>query len=198
MAKGKYSSLSVEILPQCENIIRVVYSYEKEKNRKSSLISEDFEPQNNIGGKKYIFEDNCISFLNRHGEIILKETARSLTEKMVYRYIIDGEPVIKRKQTANGIVEYIENAHEEPAGTSYEGKLVFSISGDEALYGLGQHEDGIYNYHQKTEYLYQNNMKIAIPFILSSRNYGIMMMNLIHICRCRRRLRCRTRWSPYH
>ena len=127
MAKGKYSSLSVEILPQCENIIRVVYSYEKEKNRKSSLISEDFEPQNNIGGKKYIFEDNCISFLNRHGEIILKETARSLTEKMVYRYIIDGEPVIKRKQTANGIVEYIENAHEEPAGTSYEASLSFQF-----------------------------------------------------------------------
>jgi len=175
MAKGKYSSLSVEILPQCENIIRVVYSYEKEKNRKSSLISEDFEPQNNIGGKKYIFEDNCISFLNRHGEIILKETARSLIEKTVYRYIIDGEPVVKRKQTANGIVEYIENAREEPAGISYEGRLIFSISDDEALYGLGQHEDGIYNYHQRTEYLYQNNMKIAIPFILSSRNYGILL-----------------------
>ena len=24
------------------------------------------------------------------------------------------------------------------------------------------------------------------------------MLSLIHICRCRRRLRCRSRWSPYH
>ena len=23
-------------------------------------------------------------------------------------------------------------------------------------------------------------------------------LSLIHICRCRRRLRCRSRWSPYH
>jgi len=35
MAKGKNFLLSVEILPKSENIIRVVYSYGKEKNRKS-------------------------------------------------------------------------------------------------------------------------------------------------------------------
>jgi hypothetical protein len=35
MAKGKNFLLSVEILPKSENIIRVVYSYGKEKNRNS-------------------------------------------------------------------------------------------------------------------------------------------------------------------
>ena len=33
-----------------------------------------------------------------------------------------------------------------------------------------------------------NGMRYAVPLNLS----------LIHICRCRRRLRCRSRWSPYH
>ena len=27
---------------------------------------------------------------------------------------------------------------------------------------------------------------------------GGITLSLIHICRCRRRLRCRSRWSPYH
>ena len=31
-----------------------------------------------------------------------------------------------------------------------------------------------------------------------TRNLLIQNLSLIHICRCRRRLRCRSRWSPYH
>ena len=27
---------------------------------------------------------------------------------------------------------------------------------------------------------------------------AVQALSLIHICRCRRRLRCRSRWSPYH
>ena len=28
--------------------------------------------------------------------------------------------------------------------------------------------------------------------------FEVIQLSLIHICRCRRRLRCRSRWSPYH
>ena len=35
------------------------------------------------------------------------------------------------------------------------------------------------------------------PFLGSIRS-AAQMLSLIHICRCRRRLRCRSRWSPYH
>ena len=34
--------------------------------------------------------------------------------------------------------------------------------------------------------------------ILRYRGYSIEDLSLIHIRRCRRRLRCRSRWSPYH
>ena len=27
---------------------------------------------------------------------------------------------------------------------------------------------------------------------------GVLALSLIHICRCRRIRRCRSRWSPYH
>eukprot|EP00826_Nyctotherus_ovalis_P008682 TRINITY_DN12253_c0_g1_i10.p2 TRINITY_DN12253_c0_g1~~TRINITY_DN12253_c0_g1_i10.p2 ORF type:complete len:161 (+),score=19.92 TRINITY_DN12253_c0_g1_i10:356-838(+) len=32
----------------------------------------------------------------------------------------------------------------------------------------------------------------------SSKCYGVLGLSLIHICRCRRLLTCRSRWSPYH
>lgn len=175
MGTRKEQSLFVHVMPLCESITRVVHSFEKDSPKASFLISESFKPQSQLAPAAHISEGSCISFKNRRGEVILKEKSHSLTEKEVYRYFIDGEPIIKRKQTANGEVTYIENAREEPAGSSYEGRLVFSITENERLYGLGQHEDGVYNYNGRKEYLYQTNMKISIPFILSTRNYGILL-----------------------
>ena len=168
------SSLHVHIIPINKNITRVVYNHRKEEPGNSILISDDFKPQRDLASERYLSEDDRILFKNKQGEVILKETGRSLTEKEIFRYFIDGEPVAKYKQTANGQVAYIENARQEFAGTSYEGKLVFSITEEEGIYGLGQHEDGIYNYNGKREYLFQTNMKISIPFLLSSKNYGIL------------------------
>ena len=42
-------------------------------------------------------------------------------------------------------------------------------------------------------FLSKSLSKIAV---LIQRTY--LFLSLIHICRCRRRLRCRSRWSPYH
>jgi len=171
----KKSSLFVHIIPITENITRVVYNHSMEEPENSNLIADDFKPQGDVKSGNSLFEADCISFKNKQSEVILKETGHDLKEKKLYRYIIDGKPVVKYKQTANGQVAYIENAVQEAAGTSYEGMLIFSVTEDEGIYGLGQHEDGIYNYNGKQEYLFQANMKISVPFLLSSRNYGILI-----------------------
>ena len=173
--QNEFSSLFVNIMPFTENIIRVVYTRSKEETRNSILIAEDFKPMSNLVTDKYLSVDDCILFKNKQGEVILRETGHCLTEKDVFTYYVDGEPIIKHKHTANGEVAYIENAKHKYAGTAYEGKLVFSITEEEGIYGLGQHEAGIYNYNGKKEYLFQANMKISIPFMLSSRNYGILI-----------------------
>ena len=165
----------VHIMPMTENIIRVVYSKSQEKPGNSILIAEDFKPMDNLATDNYLSVDDSILFKNKQGEVILKEIGHCLTEKEVLEYYVDGDPVIKYKQTANGEVAYVENARHKSAGKAYEGKLVFSITEKEGIYGLGQHENGIYNYNGKKEYLFQTNMKISIPFILSSRNYGILI-----------------------
>ena len=42
-----------------------------------------------------------------------------------------------------------------------------------ALYGLGQHEEGVLNLRGHQVYLHQANRKIAIPLLVSSLGYGI-------------------------
>ncbi len=45
---------------------------------------------------------------------------------------------------------------------------------DEGLYGLGQHQADEFNYKGKSEELFQYNTKVSIPFILSTKNYGLL------------------------
>ena len=54
---------------------------------------------------------------------------------------------------------------------------VFDSPSDEAFYGLGQHQSDEFNYKGLNESLYQYNTKVSVPFIVSSRNYGILWDN---------------------
>ena len=63
-------------------------------------------------------------------------------------------------------------------GTSgYKMRQVFESPEDEAFYGLGQHQSDEFNYKGLNESLYQYNTKVAVPFIVSNRNYGILWDN---------------------
>ena len=158
------------------NIIKVAYTIKPLAPSDSILISDDFVLQSSIDAKIYHETLNGqVFFKDKQGLTLITEMSRSLKEKQMYKCIVEGDPIVKYKQTANGEVAYIENMRQEPAGIGYGGTIEFKITSDEGLYGLGQHEDGVYNYNNHREYLYQNNMKIAIPFIISSRNYGILI-----------------------
>ena len=45
---------------------------------------------------------------------------------------------------------------------------------DEAFYGLGQHQSEELNMHGLNEDLFQYNTKVSVPFVLSSKNYGLL------------------------
>ena len=50
----------------------------------------------------------------------------------------------------------------------------FSPDATEALYGLGQHQSGLFNYRGSTVELAQNNTDVAIPLLLSTKGYAIL------------------------
>jgi alpha-D-xyloside xylohydrolase len=50
----------------------------------------------------------------------------------------------------------------------------FDPDATEAIYGLGQHQGGLFNYRGSTVELAQNNTDVAIPLLLSTKGYAIL------------------------
>jgi alpha-D-xyloside xylohydrolase len=53
----------------------------------------------------------------------------------------------------------------------------FNRGTSEGFYGLGQHQQGVMDYLGKDVELAQHNMDIAVPFVVSTRNYGLLWDN---------------------
>jgi alpha-D-xyloside xylohydrolase len=56
----------------------------------------------------------------------------------------------------------------------YQVHQLFNPGTDEAFYGLGQHQNAQMNYNGEDVELAQHNMDIGVPFVMSSRNYGVL------------------------
>ncbi len=57
---------------------------------------------------------------------------------------------------------------------TYHSESFFSVYGShEALYGLGQHQAGVWNYRGESVDIVQDNSNISVPLMLSSKGYGI-------------------------
>ena len=94
-------------------------------------------------------EDGRVVFEDPSGKVITGEVAGGRELEPV---TIDGKPYYRIRQQ-------------------------FSSTPQEALYGLGQHQTGIIDYKGKDVTLAQHNMDVAVPFVVSSRDYGILWDN---------------------
>ncbi|NML67891.1 DUF5110 domain-containing protein [Hymenobacter sp. RP-2-7] len=92
----------------------------------------------------------AVTFTDRQGRVLLAEPAGGGKEFTPVQ--LDGQPF-------------------------YAVSQYFSSPPDEGLYGLGQHQNGVMNYKGQQVDLTQNNTEVAVPFLLSSRNYGILWDN---------------------
>lgn len=105
-----------------------------------------------------------------------------------FGWIISTDKLSARVEKIDGRVSFFDKEGNMLTGEdkrSFERKTVgeekgwtvrqtFSSPDDEAFYGLGQHQADEWNYKGKNEELFQYNTKISIPFIVSSRHYGIL------------------------
>jgi alpha-D-xyloside xylohydrolase len=73
----------------------------------------------------------------------------------------------------NGRVLPVADASSASADVSQD----FELSADEALYGLGQHQEGFFDLRDIPVHLLQANTNIAIPFLISTRGYGLLWNN---------------------
>jgi alpha-D-xyloside xylohydrolase len=149
-----------------DKIIRVIASPEKEPLQQESLV---VLPQQAFtaftvteqANDKIILTTNllqavvdrktgAVSFLHKNGSPILAE--RSVTGRVLQPVVLEGTALYGIKQT-------------------------FDIAADDAYYGLGQHQEDMYNYKGQQVLLFQNNTEVAVPFLVSNKNYGLLWDN---------------------
>jgi alpha-D-xyloside xylohydrolase len=53
----------------------------------------------------------------------------------------------------------------------------FILPADERIYGLGQHQAGVWNYRGTMVHLQQRNMEVGLPVLMSSKGYGVLWDN---------------------
>lgn len=99
---------------------------------------------------KVILKTGEVSFTDKNGQALLQETKNG--GKIFSSTIIDGAETFALRQS-------------------------FQTTDDEAFYGLGQHQNGVMNYKNSQVQLLNYNTDVAIPFLVSSKNYGILWDN---------------------
>ena len=63
---------------------------------------------------------------------------------------------------------------------AYQSRQSFLLPPGEGIYGLGQHQQGLMDYRGSVVTLEQTNREVAIPFLVSSRGYGVLWDNPAH------------------
>ena len=114
-----------------------------------------------------------VRFTDGGGEY-LRQAGFRCAERPVYRLRPEGGEGDVR-QTANGEVVVFGEGGADLLRISHSAELRFACPEGQILTGLGQHEEGIFDYARKEERLYQHNMKIAVPFLLSSAGWGLLI-----------------------
>jgi alpha-D-xyloside xylohydrolase len=102
-----------------------------------------------------------ISFLNRAGELLLEERWRN---REVPGATYNATNVPAREYRPNG-------------GGSFRLAYRFEAVAGEKLYGMGQYQDGCLDLKGCVLELAQRNSQASVPFLLSSRGYGLLWNN---------------------
>ncbi len=160
---GNTQAVQVQVVR--DNIIRVVARPEKETSERQSLITAytkipDLKWSTASDKEKVTLktgaltavvqlQTGAVSFFDAAGKKIIseKEGGRTFT------------PAVFEGQRLYGITQKFETAP------------------DDAYYGLGQHQDDVFNYKGRQVTFFQNNTEVAVPFLVSRKNYGLLWDN---------------------
>lgn len=183
------------VLPVHANVIRIVCSKKDVLSSEKSLMvtkqdpfidwhTEEDEQIFHVLTEKVEVAINketlSITYFTTNGELILKESdmdARCLEEIDVVKAKFDKDQDLQMEVTVDGLRMKNNSVETYVDRTSYHAKISFDWQENEALYGLGSHEDGIMNLRGTHQYVYQQNMKACVPMIVSSKMYGILLDN---------------------
>ena len=109
-----------------------------------------------------------IRFFDGKGEPLLEEVPDRPGEepgKQFWDYTVPEREL--------GIKGGVQPTEEQKHGLTWQMKFRLPQN-SESFYGLGQHQSEEFNMRGKNEDLFQYNTKVSIPFVLSTKNYGLL------------------------
>lgn len=183
-------TLSHRIIPIDSDIIRVsvtgkeIFSKDEKPGVILKTVSKDWQLTDSDGiitfsspsmSLKIDKSTGSYSYFDGCGRLLLAERdkeAKVLDEYTAYKRQADRTEKVK---TADGEKTVVTEGKKTEWGRLYHTYMNLSFAKDEGLYGLGQHEEGFMNLRGKTVYVYQANRKIAVPMLISSLGWGILV-----------------------
>ncbi len=179
--------------PKSSNIIRIVYTLKdnfSDQAKPGLVYNKNFsgwdfnesehEIKLNTGSLSIVIDKNTASirYYDHSGKLLLSERdyeSRNLEEFDSFQTVRDENVKVERIVTPDGIKEVVKDASKVFDRKLYRTRLYLNWQEGEALYGLGQHEEGYLNLRGTTVFVHQANKKIGIPYLVSSLGYGILM-----------------------
>jgi alpha-D-xyloside xylohydrolase len=167
LKKERETEASLMKIQVCaENIIRIIAAPGNSFSSRQSLMVD-----------KNVWEPVPWSIKEEGSHIVLstaKVTVRVQRDKgAVSFYDAEGRLILQEKMGGGKIITPAEVMGEH----TYHIQQLFNSPEDEAFYGLGQHQNNIMNYKGHDVDLWQHNIVAVVPFLVSSRNYGILWDN---------------------
>lgn len=119
-----------------------------------------------------------INFSVKQAGDILQLQTQSLQVKlntkkgMVAFYSLKGTPLLNEKETSTSFTPF-----DDAGNATYTVSQSFVLEKDEAIYGLGQLQNGKISQRNQTVKMIQGNTQDYIPFIHSAKGYGVFWDN---------------------
>ena len=129
--------------------------------------------------KNYKEKESLVVTLKEHCPFKMKETKNSLklsTNDVTLLVNKEDGNIEYKDRHGNSVLKELKNSVRNPDGEYSNGQL-FGISATEALYGLGQYQNGNLNHRNKEVLLVQSNRTAVVPFLVSTANYGVLWDN---------------------
>ncbi len=119
----------------------------------------------------------ALAYFDATGTLLMREPeggGHLLTPKSVTRNVFRAGAVVAAEQSIDGARATAAEHETVFDRDAFEAKLEFVFAEDEALFGLGSHEEGYGNLRGCSRDLYQQNMKAVVPHLVSTRGYSVL------------------------
>jgi alpha-D-xyloside xylohydrolase len=118
----------------------------------------------------------ALEFRNAAGAVLLREdeAAPRAFERVPVIKPVPDPATVSIVRTVDGDRQVAGKYIQQKDRDAWKATARFRLRDDEALYGLGFDETADLNLRGKTKRLYQHNLRIVIPFVVSTRGYGVL------------------------